>query len=206
MASEPQHALQQRLEALLAVAGKTMPLRRIEALLQRMPGQDAAVTELLCARADAALMHCEQSATPAVAPAPLPRCSQRLTPLLQMLATSPRAMQQATAVTSELEAVNAGVQPLLEDARQVWRAVRARSQLRQSLAQSQEHAGPLNSGRLVLRMLDVMQATSPEYLECLLTYVDVLLGLEALTGSGERAPEPVAPRRGARGRKRRENA
>jgi hypothetical protein len=76
--------------------------------------------------------------------------------------------------------------------------------LRQSLAQPQDHAGPLNSGRLVLRMLDAMQAVSPEYLECLLAYLDVLVALEPMVPATVSSDVVVAPRRAPRARKRRD--
>ena len=175
---------------------------RMHALEQRMHGQDAAVRELLEARLQGLLASCNQqfAAVPEAK-----RCDAISSPLAILLQQWPHTSAPGDALTAAAVGQDAApVIPLLEDARRTWRTVRARSQLRQSLAQPQEHAGPLNSGRLVLRMLDAMQAASPEYLECLLTYLDTLVALEPLVPAGAPSDAPVAPRRTTRARKRRD--
>ena len=128
-----------------------------------------------------------------------------MSPLAMLLQQWPGAGARSDAWPAERVAVDAApVIPLLEDARRTWRTVRARSQLRQSLAQPQEHAGPLNSGRLVLRMLDAMQAASPAYLECLLTYLEVLVALEPMVSATLSSAAVATSRRAPRVRKRRD--
>lgn len=72
--------------------------------------------------------------------------------------------------------------PALQPARQLWKALRTERQLRQSLQKPHEDTGPLNSAQLVNRMLLRMGEASPEYLEHLIGYVDVLSELEHLLG------------------------
>lgn len=172
------HTLQMRLLALRERGAAEAALYRIEALLQRMHGCDNALRAALEPRLCALLEQAE-------------RAPQRTQQLLAQVQTSPLTeVLQAFSGTQEHAAA-----PMLDDARRVWRAVRARSQLRESLAQPQEHAGPLNSGRLVLRMIDTMQAASPEYLECLLTYIDVLAALEPLTATAQQAEGSTTSKR-----------
>ena len=175
---------------------------RAQALAQRMQGQDAAVRVLLESRVHA--MRAARAGVPAAA-AVIEHRNAAPSPLAMLLQQWPRTDARSNALPAELVEPGAeSVIPLLEDARRTWRTVRARSQLRQSLAQPQDHAGPLNSGRLVLRMLDAMQAVSPEYLECLLTYLEVLVALEPMVPATVSSDVVVAPRRAPRARKRRD--
>ena len=175
---------------------------RAQALAQRMQGQDAAVRGLLESRLHALLASCNQ--LPEARPA-AEQSGAGVSPLAMLLQQWPGADACSDAWPAERVTPDAApVIPMLEDARRTWRTVRARSQLRQSLAQPQDHAGPLNSGRLVLRMLDAMQAVSPEYLECLLTYLEVLVALEPMVPATVSSDVVVAPRRAPRARKRRD--
>ena len=82
--------------------------------------------------------------------------------------------------------------PALQPARQLWKALRTERQLRQSLQKPHEDTGPLNSAQLVNRMLLRMGEASPEYLEHLIGYVDVLSELEHLLGPVA-SVEPAMP-------------
>ena len=73
--------------------------------------------------------------------------------------------------------------PALEASRRTWARLRTEAQLRQSLEQMDEDAGPLNSGRLVHRALTLMQQCSPGYLQHFVAYVDALSSLESLRAS-----------------------
>jgi hypothetical protein len=73
--------------------------------------------------------------------------------------------------------------PLLDYFRDVWSRLGAKRQLKQSLAQVPENAGPLNSSLLVHRTLSLMGEVSPEYLHHFLSYVDALAWVEQATGS-----------------------
>lgn len=88
--------------------------------------------------------------------------------------------------------------------RQLWSRLRVERQLRQSLQDVPEDAGPLNSGRLVHRALTLLSG-SP-YLPSLLSYVETLAWMERMGDDGllpEQAP-PHAPAAatGKRGRAR----
>jgi len=79
------------------------------------------------------------------------------------------------------------------------------NQLRESLEQMPEDAGPLNSDMLVHRALQLMQATAPGYLQQFIAYADALSSLQQLResnvgGAGETAA--VAGRKPARPRSR----
>jgi len=81
----------------------------------------------------------------------------------------------------------------LTRAQQTWAEVRTRSQVRHSLGQTAEGAGPLNSARLVHRALGVMGACSPAYLERFLAYLDALAWLEQVDRHGARSANASAP-------------
>lgn len=66
----------------------------------------------------------------------------------------------------------------LTEARDTWSRVRIDSQLRASLHDVPEDAGPLNSGMLVHRALHLMRAVSPGYLQHFIAYADTLSSLE----------------------------
>lgn len=70
----------------------------------------------------------------------------------------------------------------LDDFRKIWSQVRTESQVRQSLEQVPENAGPLNSGSLVHRSITLMRELSPGYLQQFLSYVDALSWIEQMNG------------------------
>ncbi|MFC5429920.1 DUF2894 domain-containing protein [Paraburkholderia denitrificans] len=67
---------------------------------------------------------------------------------------------------------------MLDYFRRTWATVRTESQLRQSLVQVPQNAGPLNSSSLVHRALSLMRELSPGYLQHFLSYVDALSWME----------------------------
>lgn len=71
----------------------------------------------------------------------------------------------------------------LTEFKKIWSAVRTGSQLRQSLEQVPENAGPLNSGALVHRSIGLMRDLSPGYLQQFLSYIDALSWVEQINGS-----------------------
>ncbi|MET3653194.1 DUF2894 domain-containing protein [Dyella japonica] len=80
----------------------------------------------------------------------------------------------------------------LDEFKKIWSAVRTGSQLRQSLEQAPENAGPLNSGALVHRSIGLMRELSPGYLQQFLSYIDALSWIEQINGSA--LPASDAPR------------
>jgi len=83
--------------------------------------------------------------------------------------------------------------------RGTWSRLSAERRLSQSLAKVPENAGPLNSHQLVHRALTLMRDVSPEYLNRLMSYVDVLQCLDE-TDAG-RAPSGMNAPRAESGRK-----
>ncbi|WP_242538875.1 DUF2894 domain-containing protein [Trinickia acidisoli] len=89
--------------------------------------------------------------------------------------------------------------PVLAYFRETWSRFSTEKQLRQSLEQVPDNAGPLNSNSLVHRSLSLMQALSPGYLQHFLSYVEALSWMEQLAGpvvgaSAAAAPIAEAPR------------
>nr|WP_277344488.1 DUF2894 domain-containing protein [Oleiagrimonas sp. C23AA] len=93
--------------------------------------------------------------------------------------------------------------PALDEFRHLWSQVRSESQMRQSLQEAPENAGPLNSNALVHRAVALMRDTSPDYLQHFLAYVDALSWMAALTGAKDPKPAndivgPGSPRKRAK--------
>lgn len=68
--------------------------------------------------------------------------------------------------------------PALQPMRDTWQQLHAESRLRIALQQTPAEGGPLNSAVLVHRMLDAMQALSPDYLRHFIAYADTLAWME----------------------------
>lgn len=62
-----------------------------------------------------------------------------------------------------------------------WSRIRAQDQVTKAVQQGPENPGPLNSHRLVLRSLSLMQDLSPDYLQRFLSHTESLLWLDQLT-------------------------
>jgi|GEM_PF-4995858 len=111
-------------------------------------------------------------------------------------ATPPLAPGPLAALTDELvaaadaraRAFNAA--DTLAEFRRVWASVRIESQMRQSLQEAPDNAGPLNSAALVHRSIGLMREASQGYLQHFLSYVDDLSAVEALVASAS-APKDV---------------
>ena len=80
-----------------------------------------------------------------------------------------------------------GEDALLDYFRNTWARLSAEQRLTQSLAQTPDHAGPLNSHHLVHRSLTLMREVSPGYLHRFMSYVDALLWVDQAG-----TPAPVA--------------
>ncbi len=96
---------------------------------------------------------------------------------------------------------------VLDYFRATWSRVSTDRQLRQSLEQVPDNAGPLHSSRLVHRSLSLMHELSPGYLQQFLSYVDALSWMEQVNGgggavAGKEAPRAGSTRTSARGRPR----
>jgi hypothetical protein len=94
----------------------------------------------------------------------------------------------------------------LDDFKKIWSKVRTESQVRQSLEQVPENAGPLNSGSLVHRSITLMRELSPGYLQHFLSYVDALSWMEQINGGNalvsNDAPRAPSARKRARSKPR----
>ncbi|WP_449412105.1 DUF2894 domain-containing protein [Pandoraea soli] len=81
---------------------------------------------------------------------------------------------------------------VLEYFRETWSKVSTDGNLRQSLAQVPENAGPLNSSHLVHRALSLMHDISPDYLRHFLRHADALSWLEDMETTGVLGKKPAA--------------
>jgi len=95
---------------------------------------------------------------------------------------------------------------MLDYFRKTWASLRTENQLRQSLGQVPQNAGPLNSNSLVHRSLSLMRELSPGYLQHFLSYADALSWMEQLGGgeapASKESPRAAAGRKSARGKAR----
>lgn len=104
--------------------------------------------------------------------------SVSLTSLVELLTEAAHARSQAMPTADTVDHF-----------RRLWSTVRTESQLRQSMQQAPDNAGPLNSAALVHRAIGLMRGVSPGYLQHFLSYVDDLSTIEALLGSAATAKE-----------------
>lgn len=97
-----------------------------------------------------------------------------------------------------------GLPPLRSAQRfhELWQRIRTEDEIRDAVARGPENAGPLNSHRLVLRALALMQQLSPDYLRHFVTQADTLMWLDRAQDQLRRGGAATPPgRRAARGRK-----
>lgn len=78
---------------------------------------------------------------------------------------------------------------ILDQFKKLWSTLRTSSQMRQSLEQVPENAGPLNSGALVHRSIALMRELSPGYLEQFLSYADSLSWIEQINANAPTASD-----------------
>lgn len=120
--------------------------------------------------------------------------SVSLTSLVELLTEAAHARSQAMPTADTVDHF-----------RRLWSTVRTESQLRQSMQQAPDNAGPLNSAALVHRAIGLMRGVSAGYLQHFLSYVDDLSALEGLL-SDVSAKMPVAagtaPKKRARNKAR----
>ena len=196
MAADGTGTLRARVEAWReAGAGRVDPVgfHRLEALLRRCEAADADLQAILQPRIRALADALEHALSRAATPRGAAADAGPLAALVaECEARRASGADGETGTVSPEAPVVHPQPPALQQARQLWKAVRTERQLRQSLEAPREDAGPLNSARLVNRMLLCMGEASPPYLEQLIGYVDVLSELEHWFGPAVVA-EPASP-------------
>ena len=176
--------LRSRLDAWRAAgADRVDPVgfHRLEALARRCASADPSMLALLQPRIETLVQaHAATIARKAASPSAIDRARPLAALVAECAARRGGGIDmdagQAQPITEHAQV------PALQPARQLWKALRTERQLRQSLQKPHEDTGPLNSAQLVNRMLRRMGEASPEYLEHLIGYVDVLSELEHLLG------------------------
>lgn len=167
----------------------------LQALARRMQAQPPAVQQLLQGRLDAAVAAYAAARVgpvatkePVAAPgrtadSPLAQLNRELAARAQADADQVRTSESAS--LSEMKSVR--------QFSEVWSKISAEQQVTQAMRKAPEHAGPLNSHKLMLRSLALMRGLSPDYLRRFLSQMDSLLWLEETNAQLAR-PAPRAPR------------
>jgi hypothetical protein len=213
MASDPATDIAGHIAALQALgAQQREPLRYhfITALARRSVAQGGALRKLLDARLAAALADLQQrlhadlqqrlhadaagpgTATPGSGTAPGPEPGPLATLLHQAGACMPPGVNR-----SALKAV--------QQFASTWAGLRVDQQLQRAQAQQPQHAGPLNSQRLVLQALQQLRGLSPAYLQHFMAHAEALLWLDDAR-TGLPATPPVRSAAGDAGGRRRRSA
>lgn len=190
----------------------------LEALIRRAAGQPEAIRRMLAAKISAAASELAGNQPAAPALAAEPDIASPLTELLAYIgghAHAPAAMLQPTSENATLERKNrpktkkSPAGPELKSVaifRNEWSKLSTEQQLTQTLAQAPENAGPMNSQHLVLRSLERMRDTAPDYLQGFMSYIDTLIWLDHADptrpqagrgASSEREKKPRNTQRGA---------
>ncbi|MBH2044408.1 MAG: DUF2894 domain-containing protein [Comamonadaceae bacterium] len=173
----------------------------LEVLARRLPGQPVAVQQVLAGRLHAAVAvyaerarsaagvagHSQGPAAP-LASSALAQLNRDLSAQAQTQVDMARARHGAS--LSDLKSVR--------QFSAVWAQISAEQQLAQALHRGPENAGPLNSHKLMLRSLSLMQTLSPDYLRRFLSQVDSLLWLEQASAK----PSSSTAKPGRKGRSR----
>ena len=186
---ETRRLLDARLASLLA--------RHAERLASPRPGVECAGPDATAAGAPPGSAESAQPLPP-VAPGPLADL---------LLHIQRQAVDDGAGVTTEapLGCVPTATPPTelkaLSQFRHTWSRLSVDQQLNRSLAKLPDNAGPLNSHRLVLRALKLMNEVSPDHLQRYMSYVDALLWLDQANPVPSAAPGPAS--RPERDRKRR---
>lgn len=171
--------------------------RYLEALARRLPAQPPAVQQLLQQRLAAAVADYAARATAAAAAAPAVAVPRPADPPGSPLALLNRELAaRAQADADQVRASESASLSEMKSVRQfseVWSKISAEQQVTQALSKAPEHAGPLNSHKLMLRSLALMRGLSPDYLRRFLSQMDSLLWLEQMNAHLAR-PAPRAPR------------
>ncbi|CAM8649921.1 Protein of unknown function DUF2894 [Comamonadaceae bacterium] len=184
-ATAPADQLLATLDALRSAGRQALDpvrFRYLETLAQRLPTQSGAVQHHLCTALGNALADFERRC--AIAPAAPSRVPLRRAGLnsLKALNTQLR-MPQADSPTGAAPTPACGVPEMksVQQFKQAWGRMKVQDQVGHALTQGPANAGPLNSHRLVLRTLGLMQDLSPAYLHHFMSHLDTLLQLDALT-------------------------
>ena len=112
---------------------------------------------------------------------PVTNKAPALSPLAALNAHIAQASRQARGDVSASAAHQGGPWPDLRSAarfRETWSRISAEEEVIQAVERAPDNAGPLNSYRLVLRTLGLMQELSPDYLRRFMVQAETLLWLD----------------------------
>ena len=200
--SEPSEPTLESLRAEGAHHHDPTRLYYLEALARRLEGQPAAVQQVLRGRLREALVAYagRRQLIFGEGPRPPRPAAPAAGAALARLTRELNARAQAEART-ELASDGARLSDLksVRQFSEVWSKISAEQQVVQALHRGPDNAGPLNSHRLMLRSLSLMQSLSPDYLRRFLSQTDSLLWLEqASTKRNGSTAKPVRKSRSKR--------
>jgi hypothetical protein len=170
------NALQQRLDAIRACPGTPSAVAHLAAqnLGAKAESSQEPLRSLLLMRMERLLEQALQL-EPANLDGVCPKSDQQGEPSLERLADLFHS------------SVNTLEPAVLPEMRRIHARIKARQQLRSSLAQPLGHAGPLHSEKLVQQSLHRMLAMSEHYLHRFMGYVDALIMMEDAGQPAKRA-------------------
>lgn len=171
------------LRALGATRDNPMRLAHLEALHRRAAAQSTSVQALLRARLhtqqDAWLADLRQRTSAPKEAATTPSTSARPSPLAQLNRELAARAWDKREPGSPLEpGASAAALPSVRRFGEVWARMAAERQVTEALMRTPDNAGPLNTHRLMLRALTLMQSLSPDYLHRFVGQMDALLWLD----------------------------
>lgn len=109
------------------------------------------------------------------------------------------SLQSPATGTENTAAASSPARPVemksVQQFRQSWHRMKVQDQVEHALQQGPANAGPLNSHRLVLRTLGLMQDLSPAYLHHFMSHLDTMLQLDTMT-----LPQAAKPVKGGKRR------
>lgn len=139
----------------------------LEALTRRAAAQPESVRALLEAKIQESIRELNSLPTKSAAMTPDDSASNPLTELIAYITEHANEQPEATELRS------------IARFHDTWARLSTEQQLTQTLAQAPENAGPMNSQHLVLRSLQRMHDTAPDYLQSFMSYIDTLIWLES---------------------------
>ncbi|WP_026435312.1 DUF2894 domain-containing protein [Acidovorax sp. JHL-9] len=202
--SEPGEPTRESLQSLRACgADRHDPARFhfLEVMARRIPGQPAAVQQVLQGRLRAAVA--DYAACVRSMPGQRPRREQPAIPaegsaLVQLNRDLNARVRNDGGIARMGDGAGVSDMKSVRQFSEVWSKISAERRVAQALEHGPDNAGPLNSHKLMLRALCLMQSLSPDYLRRFLSHADSLLWLEQASAK----PSRLAAKPGRKGQPR----
>ena len=166
-----------------------MRFHRMEALAARASRHEGEARRILDARLAELIEAYAGELGNASARANTVQKSTALGDLVAHIEAGTAARMEHAATRDALPSASYPTLDMLDEFKKLWSTLRTSSQMRQSLEQVPENAGPLNSGALVHRSIALMRELSPGYLEQFLSSADSLSWIEQINANAPTASD-----------------